>query len=433
MNQLKAELIDRLRDAGLTTFNDKHREARGDYRIVTLFGKTRPERNAKAEEVVSKLSLGSYLDKTYDPYQIKFRQSAFEPYTIIFKPTLNKDDIKTDEQESLAAYYAAAKFADPNTKYTFDQRLATVQTKYDISSLLEKASDSWKKSSTMIAEELYKQYGGSSGKQFIFCQRSQSKFVDNINKNATFLKNKANKQSMVLDKWNPADMWMVKPQFINFDFKQFKDIKELNKFLYDSFITRSIIGVSLKKAVFPPKATVFNFDRKINEKIKFNSFFYGINFFENIRGDIKYNGNNVVSFRQFSSNQDIVGEIAGIGARGGKVGFGPLLEITKAKITDKRKIANRFIKEKDELINEIYERGSKLDPRSINKYKDVSNLETYLNNKSVNYFISKLQVLDLFEHFSKLNPKTIEQQIQDLISYAASETEISSVFVKVSN
>ena len=91
-------------------------------------------------------------------------------------------------------------------------------------------------------------------------------------------------------------------------------------------------------------------------------------------------------------------------------------------------------KTKPELVfGMLYDRMKKLEPTTAKKF-DAKSLGKAIQSKpnELIYVISKLQSSDVVLSMEKMNKKTKDDFLAAVISYAASSTEISSMFLKVS-
>ena len=129
----------------------------------------------------------------------------------------------------------------------------------------------WKEGSMKGANEIFKKVGGS-GYKFV---RGDRLLDDGSIKNAfKRVKDQTNLSSE--DKWNPADIWMVKESEMA-EIKKHLDgestIDCLNNALLQRFNDGSLIGISLKKIEGDAKMDIKNNQpasvRKANEKAKF--------------------------------------------------------------------------------------------------------------------------------------------------------------------
>jgi len=129
----------------------------------------------------------------------------------------------------------------------------------------------WKEGSIKGANEIFKTVGGS-GYKFV---RGDSLLDDgSIKKAFGRVKGQTNLSSE--DKWNPADIWMVKKSEVGAIKKHLdreNTIDCLNNALLQRFNDKSLIGISLKKIEGNPKMDIKNNQtaavRKENEKAKF--------------------------------------------------------------------------------------------------------------------------------------------------------------------
>lgn len=394
-------------------------------RIVKELGKFGAQRDTSSAGLKAGGSLGV----------VSFTKSSFEGLQIAVKPDSSKD-LTTDEQESLAAYYIAAKMKNPNTDYSLDDfGTLPVESKFTPTELFMKASKGWVKSSTLIGDRIYKTYGRFN---FVICQRSRSSFVKNISDAANNLLKKAGK-NIGLDKWNPADIWMVNPRMLSTDFSQFESIHDLNSFLYDKFKEKMIIGVSLKQVSRVAKAEVYNF-KSGHKPVVFNNLNLGkTGFTASIDAFVNYNNGSSVVFRSFKPTADISGEIQGRYAQGGKVGFGALREImaecvTGATITKNTDILREFNKGQNAYVEKLYERAKKIDNRVKSIKKEAFKKAIFDKKAKLEpYIVSKTQALEVVETLTRAKKSDVECAVGKMISYASSSTDVSSVFVKVSN
>ena len=368
--------------------------------------------------------------------------SKFEDFNIGIKPDQSKS-LTTDEQETLAGMFIITKLNNPDTTYSQDdlkEQQTSVKSGFSIDSLYEKAGKAWILSSTTIAETLYPMI---KGKKFNVHQRSGSKFEANISEAAKRLI-KESGHMIGLDKWNPADIWLVHPRHENTDFKKYRSIKELNTWLMDMFKKKEVIGVSLKQAGKTAKVQTFNEKRGLEKNIRYKSFDVGkTGFLNTINGTIYYEDgistNPSFVIRSFGRPVSVNVEVDGKLAKGGKVGSGPLFNIIKRfdqsfRTMTHQEIINQFNRNPQKIYAMLYERARKLEPTTTSKYKTLDTFAQQVANRDneITYVISKLQVCDILLSVKKMSTERRNKLMGAVISYALSSTEISSVFVKVS-
>ena len=327
------------------------------------------------------------------------------------KPYKDKS-LNTDEQETLQGIYIATKFNNPSTNYSIEDLRKygdpKVMSKYKIDDLFMKAKKMWTDSSMRVGDFAYS-IGKVKG-DFIVHQRSNSKFVTNISKAANMLIREAGYR-MGLDKWNPADIWLVNPALQNTNFNQFKGIVELNKWILTHYNEGKLIPVSLKMTGKNVKLDIKN-PNTIDKMFDYNGYDVG-------------------------RPESVAGEINGKFAQGGKVKGSIILDaINRAGGRVKTKTHQEILKLYDItpmlLYRKIFQDMQKLDPSTANRYdldKFMSEIETKTNK--LNYLISKYQVGDIMQAFLRLSQEQKNKVILAAVGYAGSETEISSVHIKI--
>lgn len=388
-----------------------------------------------AEKLASKGALYLSSQKYSSIGHIEFEDNPYNDLRVLMKPDASKG-LTTDEQESLAAYFAACKFAKPSTDYGLSDfsNLRNVQSSFTAEELIGKASAGWLKSSALIADKLYEMYRGNT---FQFCQRSNSTFVDNISDRAQELLKEANVK-IGLDKWNPADIWLVHSTLTGTDFSKYKSIKQLNDFLLDQFNAKKIIGVSLKQVSSRVTVETYNKEASTQKTINFNNTSLGKKGFTNsIDGFVYYNTTSSLVVRSFKPLTPVSGEITGTYAAGGKIGNGPLENAIQQfkprfSFTNKESILREYKKDNIKFLRNLYKRAKSLDSR-LARVTEGDFVAQIVDKgpKVEGYLVSKVQVADVIEVVESMTKKQKDEFIQYVISYASSALAVSSVFVKL--
>lgn len=351
-------------------------------------------------------------------------------YYVGVKPDLSVG-LKTDEQETLAGIFIATRLANPRTDYSLAELRKHgdkfTDSAYKIDSLYEKSGKVWLDSSRVIADKVATYTSGAYRVQ----QRSRSKFEANISNAAKKLIKEAG-HKMGLDKWNPADIWLVRPSMVNTDFSKFKSIHSLNEFLLEQHKKKTIIGVSLKMVKKTAKLEVFN--TGVREKKNFEGFDLGKSFSNSINATLYFTGGSVV-IRSFGRPESVSAEINGKFAQGGKAGSGPLFNIIERidrrfKTQDHKQISTVFNSKPEVLIKHLHSQMEKLQPENIS-YDDFKD-KVMAKSNALTYVISKYQACDVIESVQRMNKNQREELIDAILSYASSSTKISSIFLKVS-
>jgi hypothetical protein len=401
---------------------------------------SKAERFSAMQDIARKL--GGIIDKSPVTMRkisslggIIFDKAPFKNFLIGIKPDASTG-LSTDEQETLAGIFIATKLNNPSTDYSLNDLMkygdTNVRSKHTIEKLYDKAGKGWILSSTTIAEKMFTLYKGST---FIVHQRSKSVFVDNISAAAKNLI-KQSGHVMGLDKWNPADIWLVSPSLERTNFNQFKTIQELNAWIQTQHSAKKVIGVSLKQVGKTAKAEVYNTGNA--PVVKYMSYDVGKTGFLNaINATIYFNGGSFV-LRSFGRPVSINAEINGKLAQGGKVGSGPLFDIVKRyeksfKTMTHQDISNLYESKPLQIAQMLLDRMEKIEPATARKYT-ANTLLDVIKQKSNDliYVISKIQSSDIVIAVQQMDAKTKNDFISAIIAYASSSTSISSMFTKVS-
>ena len=309
--------------------------------------------------------------------------------------------------------------------------------KFDIDSTVDEILDDlpeiWMNSSILGANKLFDNFFKVNGK-FTFHKASKdagSKIVRKINE--LFQKFKKDEGlSLNINKWNPADFWLVSSEF---DVKILEDEKTMEGFnqqIQKQLLNNKLIGISLKQMAGRATLTINNVER--NKKYEKN--YKGYEFSnKSIDGYIKLSGNSKLQFRATQGPTNLTGwqgEIQGGLAAGGKISLGPFNMLLRAhKIKEiPTDAAKRVKNEPDKVYEEVsygLEKFGKMKKAEITKFK---------TNKIVTkqYLYSKLQVVQLIKIFEvtlKQKKKLRDQLAEDMFLYAASLSKYSSAFYKL--
>jgi hypothetical protein len=233
--------------------------------------------------------------------------------------------------ESLQAYACSARQSRGRDLTTITEITSsnTKDAKCDrsLDKCLKGLDDIWKRSCIETANQIFKDYRISN------CTFHRGGDVESTIYGA-FKKFKAESPFSGEDKWNPADIWIVKKGYkIQ---KDFKGLNELNAYLFSAFKKKDLIGVSLKK-IGPknhPHKTVYNDGRP--PQAKFTKILITQDMTSSKDCYIEFmseSGSGQIQLRNFSSRPEPSswqGEIKGKSAAGGKIGGGVLIEIARA-------------------------------------------------------------------------------------------------------
>lgn len=327
--------------------------------------------------------------------------------------------------ESAQAVYAQARWMG-KTEYTSED----IATAYDaarvdelMASIQHELPIDWHKSCIIGAEKLHATFG-SKGYTF----HRGSAWVDRLE--TLFKKlNARDKHFSNLNKWSPADIYMVSPAGANIKFDTVSNIQELNNILTEAMRTKDIIGVSLKLLKKTAKLSYHNFgtDKPV---VKFDKFTIGNKgFFSGKDVYIYFTLDGKIQFRTFP--ETFQGEIKGKQANQGKLSYGPIQNILKQlglpQLIDIKKLRKGLEDDNVEIINVFYEFYTRYasDPSKISHEA----FRQIIKEKGVSWSFSKFIGCQLIDIIKKSTAE--DDFVTSCIQYASSSTELSAPYIKI--
>lgn len=284
---------------------------------------------------------------------------------------------------------------------------------------LLKTNKGWVESSVSIANELASQFKGS------FIQNRGSEWVKSLEAAVKpLLKDVGIKD---INKWSPADIWMVAPSEMNVTWPN--NLDEINSLLLVKYEEGKIIGVSLKKAGKQATLKVFNSPKSDKTTYEFK----GIDPRPNAAKAFILFDDASMEFRTFGGLGSFQGEILGKKAAGGKVGY----TIIKKALQDNgiappepKEIKNQVVNEDPEFkkkFQKLWDNTPGLEPGDFETQFDNPKKTP---NQNLIYRVSKY--LALFVVNSINNSNDPSEIVTDIINYASSSTDKSAIFIKAS-
>lgn len=237
-----------------------------------------------------------------------------------------------------------------------------------------------------------------------------------------------------INKWNPADIWMASDNLDIDSIPQNTDIYKLNKWMKAKYKSKELIGVSLKKSGEDSKLSVYNL-KEVERPEKFEGLGpKDTNFFKSLDIYIKYT-DGLIQFRNFSNITSWQGEIKSKSAAGGKIGGGGVstvvyLQGKQDSLPEQSEVLATCKSADEKTASDLYKKYKSISLLK-SKMKEGEFIETFLSaplsSKTSNYMN-----IELLNRLSKMSEEERDKFVQGLISYAKSETNLSSVFVKAS-
>ena len=301
----------------------------------------------------------------------------------------------------------------------------------------------WKEGSWKGANEIFEKVGGT-GWKFV---RGDSIIDDGAIKKA-FGRVKGQTNLSSEDKWNPADIWMVKESEIAAIKKHLdgeNTIDCLNNALLQMFNDETLIGISLKKIEGNAKMDIKNNQpaaiRKANEKAKFEK--YDLTFTSSMDVYLYYGSGTFEKFqaRNFggSSKGDWKLELKGKSAAQGKIQGAVVIEILKnAGFTNISQFKIPTWAESDpnarnagDITTEIYNLLKKHDAKNFDKTKKAeANNKSQIATQDKSWRYSKLAGLRFLD-WLKHTCSDKDMAIKEIYLYASSQSDKSSVYYKL--
>lgn len=299
---------------------------------------------------------------------------------------------------------------------------------------MSKLDDNWFKSVITTANQIFVDVpGAKSGKKYKFYRGGD--FVNSIYNE--WRKFKSGSGITGDDKWNPADIWMVK--------KGFKlesgwpTLIDYNRYIYDEFANKNLIGISLKKLAPGEGAhsKIFNAGKPLTAK--FTGIKLGLNMTDSKDIYIQYTTegkNGEVQLRNFSSRpqpSSWQGEIKGKTAAGGKIGGGVIMEgakdigVKQSKLmlpnqTPILKPTELQFKEFATMFKELSGSKEKIDKLILQAKSGHRTDKTWWMSKYIGIHLV----------YTVLKEKKMDDLCAYIFQYASSATKNSSIFIKYS-
>ena len=373
---------------------------------------------------------------------------------LVFKPESNKGSgggaAATKIQEAAQCVYAAMRYycgdVDRFTEDDFKcgaKYTAAPGVKLEEIQALPKE---WQQSSWEGAKEIYDKIGAG---KYIFV-RGDDMVEKEISEAFKRVKSQTNLSSE--DKWNPADIWMVKAaqrRKIAAKLKKEGTIDCLNNYIQQLQASKDLIGISLKKIEGSPTMKLLNADspkeRKENEAAKYEK--YDLTFDNKRKGDsypmdvyFYYGSGTFQKFqaRNFGgpSKGDWKLELKGKSAAQGKIqgavmrkllqnaGFN-VTTLTEPSFSDCEPGKGG---KKDTITNEIYNLLNEFKAKNFTADENTKNI---IASQSKAWRYSKLAGLRMLK-WLKSQGADANRAMKELYLYASSQSDKSSVYWKLS-
>ena len=345
----------------------------------------------------------------------------------------------TKMAESAQALYAALAFNvlkrpitnKDLTKENFKKALATADTDEKFEKLINDLPDDWIESSIAGANALYKRYGGKAS----FTFHRGSSLVNLIEKTFTDI-NRQERAFGNLNKWSPADIYMISNPSAVRDISEEKTLKGLNEKMFEYVQKNQVIGVSLKKNE-SGQAKISEKNFPTDKKMLTASFRGTTTTLDAMDGYIKWGAatSEKIQFRSFGGETSLTGwqgEIKGASANQGKVSLGPLNYILKRhgfqELPSSQESAKLAEQNSDRHAEDI---AKMMAEYKLIKSSEVPAMAKTIQAKSNKYRYSKYLVLKLLLTMEKATKDKADEVVQDIYLYASSQASFSAPYIKL--
>jgi hypothetical protein len=344
----------------------------------------------------------------------------------------------TQLAESAQALYAALAFNVLNrpmqitdvTKDNFSKAAATAFITASVQSVLNDLTDDWINSSISGANALYRKF--SSKGKFTFHRGSSQ--VSSIESTFSSI-NKSEKAFGNLNKWSPADIYIISNNASMNRITNEKSLKSLNVTMMDLIKNNEIIGVSLKKITGGGSISQKNFSSDVKS---ITAGYRGMTTnLDAMDGYIQWGSSSSekIQFRSFGGDTSLTGwqgEIKGASANQGKISLGPINFILKrhglSEIPTSSQSASLASSNKIDHCQNI---ARMMVSNGIISSSQIDETAKTIQEKSNKYRYSKYLVLKLFETISSAPSSVKDDVVQDFYLYASSQAAYAAPYYKL--
>ena len=340
--------------------------------------------------------------------------------------------------ESSQALYAALVFnvlgremtIKDVTKENFSRAAGSAITDEKFDSMVNNLPDDWINSSIAGANALYRLYKGKGS----FTFHRGSKLVDAVEKTFTTI-NRQEGAFGNLNKWSPADIYMVGGGFNVGALQAEKTLKGLNEKMFEFIQSNQLIGVSLKKITGTGRISKKNFPT--DKKLMTASYRGTSTNLDAMDGYIQWGSQTTekIQFRSFGGEASLTGwqgEIKGASANQGKISLGPINFILNRhglpKLPTSLESASLARGNTDKHARDI---AQMMVTYGTVKSNEVEQVAEMIKQRSDKYRYSKYLVMILLTTITNAPAQIRDQVVQDFYLYASSQATYSAPYIKL--
>lgn len=335
----------------------------------------------------------------------------------------------TESAQCVYAAIAAKRGGNITSDDITKENIAAASSKFDvdekIDNIINSLPEDWHASCIKGANELYSEFGGN------FKYERGSKNVKAIDKAFKDMK-RVEGVRMDINKWSPADMYLISSAFDPKCLLEENSFRGLNQCMQERIQKKICIGVSLKKMVGNAKIVDVNIDPSQKEPDGFSRFVFSD---KSMDGYVECKSGAKIQFRAFAGAKltGWQGEVSGKSAKHGKISLGPLNLLIKNHIGGTKMIstgaARLVVSNRAQVEKDIFCGFHRYNPGA----NDKKVWETIREAEPV-WLYSKWQVVKLFDTLKSISSaKKRDQLVEDILLYAQSQSSLSAPYYKMSD
>ncbi len=283
----------------------------------------------------------------------------------------------------------------------------------------------WVQSCVKGANEIYNEFGSG------FKYERGSKNIKAIEKAFKDMK-RVEGVRMDINKWSPADMYLISSAFDPKCLLEENSFRGLNQCMQERIQKKICIGVSLKKMEGKAKIKPINIDKSQKDPDGFARFEFSD---KSMDGYIHCTSGAKIQFRGFAGAKltGWQGEVSGKSAKHGKISLGPINLLIKNHVGGNKMVptgAARFVtSNRQQAEKDIFCGFHRYNPGA----NDNKVWETIRSAEPV-WLYSKWQVVKLFDTIRSISTKKKKDQlVEDMLLYALSMSSLSAPYYKLSD
>ena len=238
-----------------------------------------------------------------------------------------------------------------------------------------------------------------------------------------------------LNKWSPADIYMVGSGFNVGALQAEKTLKGLNEKMFEFIQSNQLIGVSLKKITGTGRISKKNFPT--DKKLMTASYRGTSTNLDAMDGYIQWGSQTTekIQFRSFGGEASLTGwqgEIKGASANQGKISLGPINFILNRhglpKLPTSLESASLARGNTDKHARDI---AQMMVTYGTVKSNEVEQVAEMIKQRSDKYRYSKYLVMILLTTITNAPAQIRDQVVQDFYLYASSQATYSAPYIKL--